>query len=51
MGDEIDMKMPLKLRIKKWFCKILGHRKEFDHHFEQDWYVCKRCRRILGEGE
>ena len=45
------MKMPWKLKLKLWLCKILGHRKEFSHHYGQDWYTCERCTRMVGEDE
>lgn len=45
------MNTPWKLRIKFWLCKKLGHRKEFSHKFNQDWYRCQRCGRLVSEDE
>jgi hypothetical protein len=45
------MKTPWKLRFKFWLCKTFGHRKEFSHHYKQDWRSCKRCGRLVGELE
>lgn len=45
------MKTPLKVRFRFWLCKIFGHKKVYSHHFQEDWYNCKRCGRLVGEEE
>ena len=42
------MKAPWKERLKHWLCNMFGHRKKFSHHYDQDRYLCCRCRRLVG---
>lgn len=43
------MKSHWKERLAHRLCKVFGHSKKFSHYYRQNWYLCKRCKRMFGE--